>query len=204
MRSSSILAKLVTLASIVGIVAATGDVSVSLIGSPTTTISECTASGGCKSVPLPKTTTDIPSTTCKSCQTSTSSPVPTPPTVTPPTVTPPTVTPPTPKGNNHTVTTPTGPPKNSTIYPTGGNRTSTTGSGGGATTKSGSAPTGGSGSGSGGGSGGSSGGAGSSTGTGAPAAATTSSPAGSSGVADRNGASMVAVVVLGSLVWLLG
>ena len=94
--------------------------------------------------------------------------------------------------------TPTGSLKSDTSSPpTGGNPTSTGASGGGATTKSGSTSIGGTGSGSGSGSGGSSGG------TVAPAA-TTIAPGGSTGVATRNGESIVAVVLLGSLVELLG
>jgi len=95
--------------------------------------------------------------------------------------------------------------------PTGGNPTSMCASVGVATTKSGSTPTGGTGataksgslatggtgSGSGNGSGGSSGG------TVAPAA-TTTAPGGSTGVAARNSRSLVAVVLLGLLVGLLG
>ena len=65
------------------------------------------------------------------------------------------------------------------------------------TTKSGSTPTGGTSSGSGSGSGGSS------RGTAAPAA-TTTAPGGATGVAAKNGGSVLAVMLLGSLVGLLG
>jgi len=101
-------------------------------------------------------------------------------------------------GVNNTMTIPTG-PKNATSPTSGGSNMTISG-----TAKSGGTPTGGtgSGSGSGSGSGGGSGGS-SSGGSVAPAATSTKSP-GSTGAAARNGGSVVAVVLLGSLVWLLG
>lgn len=235
MRSSSILVKFVTLASVIGIVAATGDVDVKVV--ECSKCDSCCKSGvqcisgsamgygGYTCLPLSfttqmpttlklpggaTTTTSSPRTTCTSgaggpCR---------------PTETgkSPSVPIPTTRGNNTIVT--TGPTRNTTIVvPTSisrpgnstsrpGNQTSTTatrssgGSGGGAGTGTGSTPTGGSGSGSGSGSGGGAGGAG----TTIVPAATTSRPAGSTstGAADRNGGSVLAVVVLGSLVWFLG
>ncbi|PUU73744.1 hypothetical protein B9Z19DRAFT_1094484 [Tuber borchii] len=182
MRTSSILAKLITLASIVGIVAAQR--------SPST----CTASGQCGSGDLGGTRANLPRTFCLSC--ATVIPV---------------------MDAHTTMNIPTGSLKSDPSSPlTGRNPTSTVASRGGATTKSGSSsssrnssssssgsggssgstPTGGTSSGSGSGSGGSS------DGTVAPAAITTA-PGGSTGVAARSGGSVVAVVLLGSLVGFL-
>ncbi|CUS15460.1 unnamed protein product [Tuber aestivum] len=222
MRTSSILVKLVTLASLAGIVAAVGEtvncaLCTACCGSgvqcinndpmgyscvpisasaPSTRTSDgtrssaapsttaelpCSRGGQCRSGDLGRSTTEIPRTSCATCRTSPQVPI---------------VTTPASRGNS--TSRPTGMttmPRNSTVpLPTGTSKPAnqTTVATGSAGAKTGGAPTGGSGT--------TGGGAGNTV---SPAATSTRSIIGSTGAADRNSASMLAVAVLGSLLMLV-